>query len=155
MALTVVVPYITVADADIHFGQRLNTDLWDNASAPNKDKALAQATLILDGLRYVGSKTDEDQTSEFPRNGETTIPEEVQRATAEQALALLESKTLEAVDDATGVASEKAGDASVSYTTDGKQVTLGKNLGLTSPTAARFLREWIADPREIIIDRVG
>ncbi len=156
MALTVTVEYITEADADIHFGEKTNTSVWDNTASPDKVKALKEATRLIDDLNFVGEKNDPiNQVREFPRNDDVVVPEEVQRATAEVAIALLAGTTLTSLNSTVGKTAESIGDASVSYDSGGRQRVLATNLGLVSPEAARLLREWIIDPREIEFERVG
>jgi len=80
--------YVTVVDAQLYFDKRLNTAAWDTSD--EQLKALENATLIIDRLAFKGSRTEESQDNEFPRDGDTTVPTEIQYATAEIALALLD-----------------------------------------------------------------
>ena len=101
--------YISVADANSYFGDRLYTDKWDNASTPNKEKALKWATKLLDQhVAWFGYKPDDDQALRWPRSGiydrdgywidDDIIPEPIQRATAELAFALLKEDRTQAPD---------------------------------------------------------
>ena len=82
--------YIEIVDANIYFGERLNTEEWDNASDANKLKALYMATRIIDRFNYRGEMTDESQEHQFPRGGDTEVPETIKEACCEIALKLLE-----------------------------------------------------------------
>lgn len=82
-------PYATVEEAQAYFDLRLNTGAWDDAVEGDKTKALSQATLIIDRLPISGDKYDPLQSNEFPRE-DGLIPEGVQFATAEIAIALLD-----------------------------------------------------------------
>lgn len=156
MALVATVPYITEADADIHFAERTDTSVWDSALSPDKVKALKEATRIIDDLNFVGEKNDPvNQVREFPRNDDTAVPEEVQRATAEVAITLLAGDNLTSINNTIGKTAESVGDASVSYDKGARQRLLATNMGLVSAEAARLLREWIIDPREVQLERVG
>ena len=79
----------SIEGADRYFSERLDTQLWEIASEDTKKRALIQATRAINTLRFAGSKSDETQPLEWPRNGEETIPEVVQQATYEEAFALL------------------------------------------------------------------
>ncbi|KKN73334.1 hypothetical protein LCGC14_0401470 [marine sediment metagenome] len=147
-------PYATEAFADIYFGERLDSEAWDNAVAGNKEKALKQATHDIDNLNFVGSKTDPDQENEFPRRGDTTVPVEIQEACAEQAIALLEGLAIKKLHAKAGIVSERVGDASRSYGEAGRTKFLEENLGLSSQEALRKLYEWMVDPRDITLERV-
>jgi hypothetical protein len=156
MAYVPIVPYADSTYADAYFGERLDTDTWDATSAPEKIKALKQATRIIDLLPLVSEKYDETQVREFPRAVDgTDVPVEVQDACCEAALAALEGITAATLVSSTGIAAESTGDASVSYTGDrGDLAVLDETYGLGSLTAAQLLAPWIVDPSEIDITRV-
>jgi hypothetical protein len=107
---------------------------------------------LIDRQDLVLEKTDEAQVNEFPRGGDTLVPEEVFMATCEQALELLRGSLPENKIAAANVASESIGDASRSYT-DGAASVIGVSSGLTSTAAAQLLREWINDPSEMTLVR--
>lgn len=78
-----------VEGADRYFSEQLYGQLWETQSLDNKQKALMTATRNINNLRFAGRKNDDGQPLEFPRNGDTVVPEAIQRATYEEALALL------------------------------------------------------------------
>lgn len=82
--------YISADNATGYFDTRLNTESWDTASDADKGKALAQATRIIDRLPIAGSKTDANQSNQFPRTPDLVVPKDIQFACAEIALALLD-----------------------------------------------------------------
>ena len=145
-------PYADQTYAGTYFGERLGTSAWDSASSGNKDKALKQATRVLDTLNYRGAKSDEAQVREFPRNGESTIPEAIKEACCEVALALLQGNLIETMTERSAIASESVGDASVSYATPKDAVE--NQFGLPSPVAARLVAPWLVDPRLLRVYRV-
>ncbi len=151
------VPYLTFGEAQTEcFDEFLDTAAWDAASDGKKTISLQVATRMINQMEFIGSKSDPDQDNEFPRDAsDNEIPDTVKRATCHQALALLQGRTLEKFEKNAGVAAESVGDASVTYSSDrGKLGFTDTHLGLTSSAAARELREWVTDPRRIIIDRV-
>lgn len=82
--------YLTEAAAQVYLDARLNTEPWDDASSSDRDKSLCMATEIIDRLNYLGTKTDENQTLQFPRNDDTVVPVDIEKACVEIALALLD-----------------------------------------------------------------
>ena len=143
-------PYISTNDADTYFAESLGAEKWTASSSDNKGRAVKMATRLIDTLPFVGYKTDENQENEFPRNGENTVPLEVQRACAEIALELLKGNLPNKSADQNSVLSESTGDASRSYAA-GRGAA---NFGLPSVLAARFLAPWIEDDREVELIRV-
>lgn len=102
MALTVGTnSYISVADANSYFADRMNSAVWDGATAVGlKDKALIQATQIIDNQKFIGLRTNPVQDLAFPRFGiyidnvlvdSTVIPKRVKDATCELAIWVLQS----------------------------------------------------------------
>jgi hypothetical protein len=87
--------YTTIDDADTYFETRLNTDAWDNAYDVEKTAALTQATRQIDNLNFKGDKTDATQELEFPRGGDTEVPDQIVWATCEIALQLLNDVDIE------------------------------------------------------------
>jgi len=91
--------YVTVAEADVYFGRRLNADRWFASSTVIKESSLIQATRWIDRQDFRGERTVPRQPRKWPREyvydedgyevDPATIPQEVQDATCEAALALL------------------------------------------------------------------
>lgn len=81
--------YGTVDDGDLYFAQRLRSDKWENATDPDKEKALFQATGLIDKLAYRGNKTVSTQPLQFPRGGDTSPPGVIVQATYLVAIKLL------------------------------------------------------------------
>lgn len=82
--------YATESEAQTYFDSRLHTEPWDDASTTDRSKALAQATKIIDRLNFSGEKTESTQELQFPRGGDTEVPQDIKDASAEIALALLD-----------------------------------------------------------------
>lgn len=155
----VYIPIVSYADrayGDAYFLQRIGADTWTAASDGDKDKALAEATRLIDLLPLVGVKWDVTQVREFPRSvdDEGVIDPAVNDACCEVAIALLQGRTPDQLSSSVGVAAESTGDASVTYTGErGGMALVDESFGLPSPTAASLLAPWIEDPREIDLTR--
>lgn len=108
--------YGTVNGANVYMTERLFTEAWDQASGSDRVAALIQGTRIIDALNYKGVKStvyaikydadgdcispaptedeiitaDQAQYLEFPRGKDSSVPEEIEWANYEIAIALLE-----------------------------------------------------------------
>ena len=143
--------YITIENAQFYFSRKLNTDAWDTASPDNKAKSLFEATELIDRLNFIGHKVVRQQTLQWPRvihsNREAVFPIDIQKATAELALALLDGIDPDLEDDL--LSSQSDAYATVRVTSDS---TLAKDhikAGIVSITAWRLLLPWLNDPRSI------
>jgi hypothetical protein len=123
--------YISLADAETYFTDRLNITTWSAATDANKNKALLMACKIIDDQRYMGQPFNYLQSMAFPRYGLKTrqnqpiptlaTPDDVKWAQCEQALFILDQSGNE---DATserrqlireGVIEMRIGDYSETY----------------------------------------
>jgi hypothetical protein len=109
MAITVNVnSYVSAEDADAYFADRLDVAAWTIAGATEKAQALVTATSMLDGMRWIGVATDDDQKLAFPRIAtyldprlgkvieldSLTVPDRIKKATFELAYHLLNNDGL-------------------------------------------------------------
>jgi hypothetical protein len=84
--------YITENDANIYFSNRVFVENW--VASKNKDKYLITAFNLLESsFEWLYDKTSEDQVQEFPRNGETAVPQRIIDAQCEIALLLVNSES--------------------------------------------------------------
>ena len=83
--------YLDKMEAQTYFSQRLRTSAWDSASNSDRDKALAEATRLIDRLNFAGDKANEDQDNQFPRGEDTEVPSAIKNACCEIAIRLLEA----------------------------------------------------------------
>ena len=125
MAITVGTDtFVSLADANAYFGDRLYSTVWTGATDADREKALRMATSTLSRERWAGSITSINQLLAWPRTGTTdaegrpigtgTIPQPVKDATCELALALLtEDRTAD--DGSRNVKSVQAGSVRVEY----------------------------------------
>lgn len=142
--------YATIAEANTYFSGRLNTDAWDSANASNRTKALTMATRAIDMLNFQGERTDDTLSSQFPRGGDTVVPQEIKDATCEIALALLNENNPEDLAVDSNVLSERYSTIGVTY---GGQEQEAYVNGIPSVTAWRLLKPFLRDPRALHIIR--
>jgi hypothetical protein len=99
--------YVTVAEADAYFADRLDTAAWDDTTPEQKGMALVTATMVLDELEWTGVAISVDQSLAFPRNGsyfdpkfgvcillDEELPKRIEIATYELAYHLLNNDGL-------------------------------------------------------------
>jgi hypothetical protein len=111
MALTVGLNcYLSLAQADAYFNDRIDSDNWDTSTPADKGAALVTATRIIDNeFRFIGQALSSSQSLAWPRaqvayfdprlNTVVTInsseyPQRVRDATCEQAYHLLLNENL-------------------------------------------------------------
>lgn len=96
--------YATQSAATSYFGDRLDAATWTSAVTGDRDSSLIMATLRLDTEDYKGAPLFFTQRLKWPRAwvydndgrllSSATIPQVIQQATFEYALALLKEPTL-------------------------------------------------------------
>jgi hypothetical protein len=96
--------YVTVAEADAYFADRLDSSSWSSADATDKAKALISASAQLDRMNYGGVAVSTTQKLAFPRRiryldpvqgcyvDMSEIPQRFLNAVFEQALHLLSNE---------------------------------------------------------------
>jgi hypothetical protein len=140
--------YVSLAEANEYFSNRLHADAWAEASDADKDKALAMATKAIDRQPLSGRKTDTAQTLAFPRHPDTEVPDAVKEACCEEALVLLERGNSQRRKlQQEGVQSFTLGNMSETYAP-------GAGRGLLSQEAKELLRPWLLGGVNIILRRV-
>lgn len=82
--------YADIGYAVEYFDTRLNTAAWDQAEVNDQQRALYEATRIIDSLKLISTKTLKDQELRFPRYPLTEVTEDVKEACCDIALALLQ-----------------------------------------------------------------
>ncbi len=99
--------YGTYTEGDTYFANRLYVSAWTEALDANKTVALTEASMRIDRLKFSGILVDDDQDLEFPRyyldddgtdngpDGTEEIPDDIQYACFEVALALLDERNPE------------------------------------------------------------
>jgi hypothetical protein len=147
-----VTPYLTVEQAQVFFNDRLNTYAWDNASDPERLKALKESTRRIDRLDYLGEKLDPDQVLEFPRDHQTEVPNAIEEACCLIALALLDGADMTIEDQNLSVVTQAFSNARTTYETSVRRDYIRH--GIPSPEAWQCLLPYLSDGREIQIHRV-
>ena len=146
--------YISVTDADTYFATKYGAEAWSALSTETKDQLLITATQRIDTLRLKGRKYVYTQTLNFPRyldrNIEyqqdylydvnlNTIPEVVEKATCEEALALLNTEATKRRElQEQGVTSFTIGKLSETFSDN------VSSSSLLSSDAKNLLKSWIA-----------
>lgn len=59
--------YVTLAEADEYFGNRLDVDAWTSATELLKSQSLTTAAMLLDNMQWLGTAVDASQLMAFPR----------------------------------------------------------------------------------------
>lgn len=109
--------YLTMAEANEYFKNRLHSSLWD--SLEDKDPGLQTATRLLDRwVYYPGEKASESQALDWPRDGvvdedgyyvsDDIIPKQIKEATCELLYFMIEDDPT-APNDMDGIKSLKVG----------------------------------------------
>lgn len=98
-AATTANSYVSVAEAEVYFGDRLHSLAWVGATADEKAVALLMAARRIDQSEFLGTRWKLEQSMAWPRYGvldedgwliaADVIPERVKRAQMEEALGLL------------------------------------------------------------------
>ena len=139
--------YITEVEGEVYFEGVLNAEAWDDASPQNRGKAITQATRIIDRLRFVGCKTDEDQDNQFPRGEDTVVPDDIKNACAEIALSLLDGKDPDIEYDNERLTNYKYSDTQSTY--DRSSYNYHIVAGVPSITAWRFLLPYLRNDSDV------
>lgn len=145
-------PYLTYTEADTLLANILDTDAWDDASNADKTKALFMASQAIDRLDYMYSKTSDTQDNEFPRNGDTAIPEDIQWATAYEAMMLLEGKDPEFEREELTTSRDRYAAVSTQYIEAPEDHI---NNGIMSIKAWNFLLPHLNDLRSLKMERLN
>jgi len=127
--------YVTLADAEAYFVDRLDVAAWTEATDPEKEKALVTATAVLDELLWTGIAVIASQPLAWPRLGsyydpkvgtmialDNTVPTRIINATYEQAYHLLNNDGL--FDDVGGAKSIDLYDISLTNITKASKLSL-------------------------------
>jgi len=143
--------YLTIADANAYFDDRLNSEDWDYAELEDRRKSLAMAGRLIDRLNYLGDKTDDSQEHEFPRGGDTSTPTEITWACCEIAIKILDGMDSDMEVDALG--RTKAEFTSIKNTYNANIVREHKALGMLSSLAWDYLRPYLRDVNSLALVR--
>lgn len=145
--------YIDRVEAQLYMDGRLNTEAWDDSTDTDKDKSLIMATRVIDRLNFIGCKAVESQELQFPRGTDVIIPVDIQSATAEIALALLDGVDPQLEFENVFMTSQGYGGVRSSFDRSVKAAHL--LAGVPSFTAWTYLKPYLFDPLNIEIHRTS
>ena len=144
--------YATTSDMTTYLTGVLITDMWDEATLAEKNKALIMATRAIDRLDFQGEKYDEDQTAQFPRGDDTTVPQDIIDANCALALALLDGVDPEQEVESLRLKSQGYASARVTYDSDFVPEYI--RAGIPSKTAWNYLKPYLRDIEQISVSRI-
>ena len=142
--------YGTIESAQAYFDTRLHTDAWDELGDSDdavitKNKALANATKIIDRLPYAGVALT--PANKFPQLDQSVVPDNILEACYEIALSLLDGIDPEL--ELKNLAQVSTQYANIKSTRDTNQTLEHILAGVPSQIAWRLLRPYLADSRSI------
>lgn len=123
--------YVTLATANTYVEGRLNASTWDAASDDNKNRALVEAALELQYMRWLGERVTDTQALSWPREwvvnpddpnydyyDETAIPDRIATAQCELAFQFIKagSTDVAALDSLYGIKRKKVDVLETEYT---------------------------------------
>lgn len=139
--------------ADTYFAtKRLGGEAWALETENRRDQALEQATSAIDRLNFAGVKTDDDQTNQFPRDDDTTVPDDILNATYECAFAFLQGVDIEKEAFAASNESTQMGPLREQRQPDVHHCFLN---GIPSVVAWNFLFPYLITNRTVSLSRVN
>jgi hypothetical protein len=155
MALTIT-PYVTIDEAWDYFNTRLEIRDWQMSTDDQRNRALAQATRLIDRLRFKGCKLVHNQANAFPRvinnNYDVSIPDAIKIATCEVAITLLDGTDIE--QEIENLFAKSQSYAAVATDYDSDVVPDYMRAGIPSAVAWNYLRPYLCNPFKINLSRV-
>ena len=163
--------YVTVEEADDYLAQKPTASRWLAAPPASKSAAIRQATQIINRLNFAGLKTatyhaaqqgpsksecravDAQQVLAFPRNGDTSIPDDIKAACCESAFALINGIDPDQELWSLATVSESVGPLAIRSTYDRLRAAEWVLAGVPSPTAWQMLRPYMRDPQALSLSR--
>ena len=147
--------YVTRAEADAYFADRLDAAVWNATDDATKDQALITATTQVDNQQYTGYAVSDTQALAWPRVGEyfdprvgsavifedDVVPTRILNATYEMALHLLSNSGL--LDDTGKVKSLKVGQIELVNIRNASKIPYSVNLQIQPLlTRANLTNSW-------------
>jgi hypothetical protein len=113
--------YVSVAIADAYLGAAYHADSWAGLTNENKGRALITAVRMLDRQAWLGTKTVESQSLDWPRTDtgvdgveDAVVPQDIEFATMELALSLVDGSDIQSTQStAQRIQSMSAGSVSI------------------------------------------
>jgi len=173
--------YGTLSAANAFFADRLHSYDWDISTVVDRQKAMNQATELIDQFDYIGQKypvqvacdaitaagtdvtsdanqlalrvAEESQDLEFPRGDSSTIPTEIETACYLIAKALLSGRDPDADLESLSVKSAAYGGVRTAYQRDGNNQEHMAHL-IPSPQAFNLIRPFFRERDSFDVKRV-
>jgi len=145
--------YITVAEFQTYIYNRVTGNVVDAATDREIEAASIQASASIDQLNIVGEKLVDTQTSQFPRTGQSAVPQEVKDACCDIVIALLDGVDPEM--EYENMYQISQGYANVRSTYDRKFPPIHVVAGIASITAWRKLLPYLVSRSVIRMSRVS
>lgn len=160
MAFVAKTAYVTVEDSDIYFQGKLDTVGWLFLDRTTKQKALIEASTILDLFNYVDIKKDNTQEHEFPRNiiydnikyDIDNVPLDIKYAACELAAALTNDFDRNLMIESLGIKSDTFASVKTEY--DRTSISQHSAAGVP-PIVWQFISPFIRDSRSVMMSRVS
>jgi hypothetical protein len=143
--------FTTVTEANAYMATKLESETWTSATTDRRSVALIEATRLINRLRFSGVRTSTSQTLQFPRNGETSIPDQVKWATVELALALLNG--IDPETEIRNIGRTSDGFIAMKITYNRQAVPVHIAAGIVSKLAWDFIAPYLADPNSVALCR--
>jgi hypothetical protein len=145
--------YATLTEALDYFDTRHQNRAWLKITDEKRRKYLISATRLIDRLNFSGDKADDDQTLEFPRGDDTTVPTAISIACCEIAYALASGRDPDLDVDATMTVSTGPSQLRTTYQRD----FIPEHIvhGIPSAIAWSYLKPYLRDIREITLSRIN
>jgi hypothetical protein len=152
LSTTGTTPYASMAEATVYFGERLNSQVWYNSEPNEQLVALKTATRYINRLNFIGERTDTTSPMQFPRGGDTVVPDDIKAACCEIAYALLDGIDVEKESENLDMVSQGYGNVRSTYERSMKPAHI--LAGIPSIVAWRLLLPYLPDSRIISVTRV-
>ena len=150
MAYTPIVPYCDVTYADAYIADAVyEQGAWSTLTSAIKSRYLNASTLLIDEIKFVGYKTVPEQANEFPRGGDTVVPDDVMKACVLIAIEMSDGNAMDTTSDLV-VQKERLGDAERTYFRD-----VNSAFGFPSNEAMSLLSPWVKNPLQINMRNSG
>ncbi len=143
--------YLTPTEAQTILDEILGTELFAEFSTEEQQKALNTATVSFNNLAYSGDKTSDTQSNEFPRNGDTTPPDDFLLAVALESLILLDGKNSESEWESAFLLSQDFAGIASRYDRSVKEPNI--MCGIMSIKSYQLIKKYLADYQAVNIVR--
>jgi hypothetical protein len=143
--------YGCVANGDIYFNERLNGSPWTTTTTTRKEQALIEATFLIDRLNIRGYKASSTQRLQFPRGTDESVPTDIEYATYEIAVKLLDGIDIDKELEKAQVASRRYADVSTTYYRNSQMEYL--NAGIPSSKAWLYIKPYLRNPDFIRLNK--